>query len=36
MKYGKIVITSESGLNIQFLCSDEAAADNLNELINNK
>lgn len=36
MKYGKIVITSSSGLNIQFLCSDEAAADNLNELINNK
>lgn len=33
MKYGKIVITSDSGLNIQFLCSNEKAADKLNDVI---
>lgn len=34
MKYGKIVITSQSGLNIQFMCSNEDAADKLNQIIN--
>lgn len=33
MKYGKIVVTSASGLNVRFLCSNEKAADNLNEVI---
>ena len=33
MKYGKIVITSTSGLNIQFMCSNETAADQLNSLL---
>lgn len=34
MKYGKIVFTSPSGLNIQLLCSDESASDRLNSLLN--
>lgn len=34
MKYGKIAITSASGLNIQFMCSNEAAADKLNQILN--
>lgn len=29
LKYGKIVITSNNGLNIQFMCSDESASDKL-------
>lgn len=33
MKYGKICITSSSGLNVQFMCSNEAAADKLNDLL---
>lgn len=33
MKYAKFVITSASGLNLQFLCSNEAAADKLNNLL---
>lgn len=34
MKFGKIVITSPDGLNIQILCSNESASDALNEVIN--
>ena len=34
MKYGKIVITSEAGLNVQFICSNESASDALNSVIN--
>ena len=34
MKYAKFVITSGGGLNLQFMCSNEAAADRLNSLIN--
>ena len=34
-KYGKIVISSPSGLNIQFLCSNEKASDALYHLLNN-
>lgn len=33
MKYGKIVITSKSGPNVQFMCSNEVAADQLNNLL---
>lgn len=33
MKYGKIVVTSANGLNVQFMCSNEAAADRLNALL---
>ena len=33
-KYGKIVITSPSGLNIQFLCSNEKASDALYHTLN--
>ena len=36
MKYGKIVITSPSGLNIQFICSNESASDALNTILNGK
>lgn len=36
MKYGNIVITSKSGLDIRFMCSNETAADRLNELLNSK
>lgn len=34
LKFGKIVMTSASGLNIQFICSNEAAADALNTVLN--
>ncbi|MBQ7800955.1 MAG: DUF4236 domain-containing protein [Oscillospiraceae bacterium] len=34
MKYGQICISSDSELNIQFLCSNESAADALNRIIN--
>lgn len=34
MKYGKIVITSSSGLNIQFICSNESASDALYHVLN--
>ena len=34
MKYAKFIITSPKGLNIQFMCSNEAAADHLNDLLN--
>ena len=34
MKFGKIVITSKGGLNIQILCSNESASDALNAVIN--
>ena len=34
MKYGKIIITSAGGLNIQFMCSNEDAADKLNQILN--
>ena len=34
MKYGKIVITSPNGLNVQILCSNESASDALDKFIN--
>lgn len=34
MKYGKIVITSKSGLDIRFMCSNEAASDRLYHVLN--
>lgn len=34
LKFGKIVMTSASGLNAQFICSNEAAADALNAVLN--
>lgn len=36
MRYGKIAITSKSGLDIRFMCSNETAADRLNEFLNGK
>lgn len=33
MKYGRIKMTSNSGLNIDIMCSNEAAADALNKII---
>lgn len=35
MKYGKIAIQTANGLNVQFMCSNEAAADKLDELLRN-
>lgn len=35
MKYGKISIKTANGLNVQFMCSNETAADKLNELLRN-
>lgn len=34
LKFGKIVMTSASGLNAQFICSNEAASDALNTVLN--
>ena len=34
LKYGKIIVTSQSGLNIQIICSNESASDALNTIIN--
>lgn len=34
VKYGKIIISSPDGLNIQILCSNESASDALNEILN--
>lgn len=34
MKYGKIHISSPSGLNVQFMCSNENASDNLDLVLN--
>lgn len=34
MQYGKVCISSPSGLNIQFMCSNEQASDALNHIIN--